>query len=304
LGKIAIVSNLVMDSIESFDGTKISSAGGPGCYCGLTARRFGFDVRLVTKVGHDYPLDYRESLEQNLIFIPAKSVTNSNTTQFNLIIKPNGRSLYLKSACVPIHKIDIEGIRTDCWLVSPVYDEVPADTLSAIAAARGDKNFVMLDPQGYMRIVKTKDGLIGYKNNISINLSGIDAIKADRDELFSLTGGKEGMNAVRQLNSKGIKFVITTDGKSIDLYHKDTHYWILTPQINTTDTTGAGDILSSAFCCAFIKENDPLWAICFAAGAVRSALETKKKGLLKIPSKSKIEQIATYFYNTINFAKF
>src|SRR5947208_13115335 len=42
--------------------------------------------------------------------------------------------------------------------------------------------------------------------------------------------------------------------------------------------------------CAYPREKDPLWAICFGAGAVRAALETRLTGLSKIPSKSKIEQ--------------
>jgi len=71
--------------------------------------------------------------------------------------------------------------------------------------------------------------------------------------------------------------------------------------IVTPDSTGAGDILSAAFSCIYVKEKDPLWAICFGAGAVRAALETRGIGLAKIPQMSKIEQSASYFYNTVGF---
>jgi sugar/nucleoside kinase (ribokinase family) len=71
--------------------------------------------------------------------------------------------------------------------------------------------------------------------------------------------------------------------------------------IDSPDSTGAGDILCAAFTCAYLREKDPLWAICFGAGAVRAALETKQVGLAKIPQMSKIEQSASYFYNTVGF---
>jgi pyridoxal/pyridoxine/pyridoxamine kinase len=73
--------------------------------------------------------------------------------------------------------------------------------------------------------------------------------------------------------------------------------------VDTPDFTGAGDILSAAFCCAYLKEKDPLWALCFSAGAVRAALETREMGLGKIPAISKIEQTASYFYNTVGFQR-
>ena len=69
------------------------------------------------------------------------------------------------------------------------------------------------------------------------------------------------------------------------------------------DFTGAGDILTAAFCCAYMKEKDPLWALCFSAGAVSAALETGEMGLGKIPAMSKIEQTASYFYNTVGFQR-
>jgi sugar/nucleoside kinase (ribokinase family) len=108
----------------------------------------------------------------------------------------------------------------------------------------------------------------------------------------------EGMQA---LQSKGIEFVVSTEHRVIHLLYEKTHYWIKMRDIDTPDSTGAGDILCAAFCCSYLKEKDPLWAICFGAGAVRAALETGQIGLAKIPAMSKIEQSASYFYNTVGF---
>lgn len=191
-------------------------------------------------------------------------------------------------------------MNVDCWLASPVIDEVQLDVLNAIKKNRGKKDFVMLDPQGYMRQVGS-NGQVTLFEKLDLDLSGITAIKVDSQEMSALTGGLQGVDGMKALLSRGVRFVVSTEHRVIHLYYEKMHYWIKMRDIDTPDSTGAGDILSAAFCCAYLKEKDPLWAICFGAGAVRAALETKEVGLAKIPSRSKIEQSASYFYNTVGF---
>ena len=171
--------------------------------------------------------------------------------------------------------------------------------MQAIKGSRGKKNFVMLDPQGYMRIA-AQDGTITFRDSLDIDLAGITAVKADSQELVALAG-ESGVDGMKILQSKGVEFVLATEHRTVRLLHKDMHYWIKLREVDTPDSTGAGDILSAAFACAWIKEKDPLWALCFAAGALRAALETKVAGLNKIPAMSKIEASASYFYNTVGF---
>lgn len=201
------------------------SLGGPGCYCGLTARRVSFDVTLATKIKKDF-LMYKRFL-----------------------------------------------------------------------------HFVMFDPHGYTKTVNSSGEIISV-DKLSVDLSGVSAIKADKTVLTLLTGGLEGVSATQYLQARAkIKFVISTQYRILHLLYNGMHYWIQLKDIDSPDSTGVGDILCAAFCCAYIKENDPLWALSFGAGAVRAALETRKRGLGKIPSKSKIEQSASYYYNTISFKR-
>lgn len=302
--KIAVLSHVVLDSIQDKEGRITKSLGGPACYCGLTAKQFRFEVILATKVGKDFPPPNMDFLRDNGITIKEYQVAQSPTTKFQLILNKNFRELSLLSKCVPLTVEDIQNIHTDCWLVSPVIDEVPPDVLAAIVKDNGKKgNFVMLDPQGYMRVVNSLSGRISLLDDLTLDLSGITAIKADKEELAALTGGLGGLEGMQFLQSiKSVKFVISTDDKFIHLLHNEMHYWIKL-DIDSPDSTGAGDILSAAFCCAYMREKDPLWAICFGAGAVRAALETKLTGLNKVPSKSKIEQNAYYYYGTIMFQK-
>lgn len=176
---------------------------------------------------------------------------------------------------------------------------MPENVLRSIILHGGKRDFVMVDPHGYTRTVNSS-GEIAPVDKLSVDLSGVNAIKADKTVLTILTGGLEGVSAMQYLQDRiKIKFVISTEYRIIHLLYRGMHYWIQLKDIDSPDSRGIGDILCAAFCCAYIKENDPLWALSFRAGAVRAALETRKRGLDKIPSKSKIEQSASYYYNTI-----
>jgi sugar/nucleoside kinase (ribokinase family) len=298
--KIAIASHIVLDRLKMNDGRMYEGIGGPPCYCGVTSRRFGFDVSLVTKTGRDLPGELYYTLQKNNIMLSDSVLVDSPTTKFLIISHGNSRDLKLQDKCEPITVEDIQKTKADCWLVSPVIDELPQDVLVEIKHNRGKKNFVMLDPQGYLRVVDDR-GWIVIRDKLDIDLSGINAIKVDNQEMAALTGGLRGLAGMRALNSRGVEFVIYTEDRIIHMLHDQTHYWLAMQEIDTIDSTGVGDILSASFSCAYIKEKDPIWAICFGVGAVKAALETRQIGIAKIPSMRDIEETASYLYNAIGF---
>lgn len=300
--RIGIASHIVLDTIKSADGSVTESVGGPPCYCGMIARKFGFGVSLATRVGRDFPQEMYRMLRDNDLILGDRQVSDAPTTRFRLASEGDSRRLVLNSKCDQLSADEIKDMKVDCWLASPVIDEVPESVLATIKQHRGKKDFIMFDPQGYMRTVDSK-GQVALKDRLELNLSGITAVKVDSQEMAALTGGLSGREGMLALQSKGVKFVVSTEHRIIHLLYEKMHYWIKMRDIDTPDSTGAGDILSAAFSCAYLKEKDPLWAICFGAGAVRAALETKEVGLAKIPQMSKIEQSASYFYNTVGFQK-
>jgi sugar/nucleoside kinase (ribokinase family) len=298
--KIAIASHIVLDRLKMNDGRMYESIGGPPCYCGITSRRYGFDVSLVTKTGRDLPGELYYMLQKNNIMLSDSVLVDSPTTKFLIISHGNSRDLKLQDKCDPITIDDIQKTKADCWLASPVIDELSQDVLIEIKHNRGKKNFVMLDPQGYLRLIDDQ-GWIVIRDKLDIDLSGINAIKVDNQEMAALTGGLRGLAGMHALNSRGVEFVIYTEDRIIHMLHNQTHYWLAMQEIDTTDSTGVGDILSASFSCAYIKEKDPIWAICFGVGAVKAALETRQIGIAKIPSMRDIEETASYLYNAIRF---
>jgi sugar/nucleoside kinase (ribokinase family) len=297
--KVGIASHIVLDTIKTGDDSA-QSLGGPACYCGITARRFGFEVELATKVGKDFPDVAQNILRDNNITLLDRNMTDSPTTRFTLEVDGESRRLSLTSRCDSLSKQDIVDMKVDCWIASPVIDEIPSPVLEAIKKNPGKKSFIMLDPQGYMRNVGS-DGMVTLKDSLDIDLASINAVKADRQELAALTGGLQGVEGMKALKARGVEFVLTTEHRAIHMLYKDMHYWIKLREIDTPDATGSGDILASAFTCAWMKEKDALWALCFGAGALRAALETGETGIVKIPAMSKIESSASYFYNTVGF---
>ncbi|MDE1815830.1 MAG: ribokinase [Thaumarchaeota archaeon] len=289
--KLGILSHCTVDEILR-DGQVVETPGGPAAYCGITAKNMKFDVALHTKVGPDFK--YVHDLENKGLFFPQNSYSNKPTTRFLLKILGTDRELYLKARCDPVEfgNSDVDG-----FIVSPVFDEVSEEILDQI---REDSNFLLLDPQGYLRRTDN-DGKI-YLEKTLLDMSKVTAIKTDPEEAFHLTGLRD-KEAMIALQKKGVKHVLYTNKQDITMLIKDRLYYLQIPNMKIGDTTGVGDIFCAAFACSYLKEKDSLWAICFAVGAAQAALETKATGLSKIPNSGSIQQNAAYLYNLVKFSQ-
>ena len=298
--KVCIASHVALDEIIDLEGEKTESLGGPVCYGSLLPKTFGFGAFAATKVGNDM-VEKTQLLKDCNIFLTENQIDKSNpTTKFRLVLnKEGGRQLFLKSSCSEISVEDF--VDCNAFLVSPIYEEISQNTLQKVVDKfRG--SFIMIDPQGFLRY-KNKEGLILNRKSIDLDLSGVTAIKADPEELSAITGGTASIEGMIKIRDKfNLQFVISTCENSIIFLHKNIVYTIKFKKIDSPDHTGLGDILATGFTCAYIKERDPLWAICFGAGSVIASLESKKKGVQKVPDKmNSIERFASYFYNTIKF---
>jgi sugar/nucleoside kinase (ribokinase family) len=298
--KICIASHVALDEIIDLRGEKTESLGGPVCYGSLLAKTFNFSTFAATRVGNDMVRKLQLLRDCN-IFLTENQIDKSNpTTKFRLILnKDSGRQLYLLSSCSEIKVNDF--VDSDALLLSPIFEEISQDTLRKVVDNYGDR-FIMIDPQGFLRY-ENSEGLILNRKRIDLDLKGVTAIKADPEELSALTGGTASIEGMIKLRDKfNLEFVISTGSNSIIFLHKNIVYTIKFKKIDSPDHTGLGDILATGFTCAYLKERDPLWAICFGAGSVISSLESKKTGVQKVPERMNlIERFASYFYNTVNF---
>ena len=286
--KVGIFSHCTMDTIV-YENEQYDAPGGPASYCSITARKQKHDVNLYTKFGSNYPLE--EFFNENKI-ITHNALSSKDTTKFRIELNDSDRKLFVENMCDKIDFIDNDD---DGTIISPVFDEISLETYSQI---KNSDNFTFLDPQGFLR-EKNSNNEVSLRNT-TLDLTNVNAIKMNPDELFALTG-LTGHDGIKQLQKLGIEYVIYTNKKEISLLVKDKLYTIFLPKMTLTDTTGIGDIFCSTFTCTMLKEKDFLWALSFAGGAAQSALESKAFGLEKVPEKNALESNGSYFYNIVEF---
>ncbi|MFQ5920830.1 MAG: ribokinase, partial [Nitrososphaerales archaeon] len=176
---VAVISHIPIDQIESRSKKTAISTGGPPSYCGLTAKELGFDVRLATKIGLDFPDEFKRLLAERGVRIPRRCVsTSSPSTRFKLVLKDDGRDLFLLARCDDITLEDIE-LDADACVVSPIINEVQKDVLAEIPK---HADFVFLDPQGFLRRVGEDQRIYIARTEMNLRKAGISAIKVDDEE--------------------------------------------------------------------------------------------------------------------------
>ncbi len=268
--KIALFSHCAIDTI-TIDGSNYEQIGGAACYGGLTAKKFKFDVELVTKFGSDFP--HKQYLTDNEINFD-NALSEKNTTKFSINIVGSDRTLILENQCEPI---EYAKINADGFIVSPIFHEISPETFEKI---KRDSNFLFLDPQGFLRQTNSEKEI--FLADADVDLSNVSAIKVNPEEAQHLVGSSN-IESLGLLQKKGVEHVILTNKTEVSMLVKDRIYSITLPNKKIYDTTGIGDIFCAAFCCTMLKEKDFLWALCFAGGAVQAALNSNDVGLLKIP---------------------
>jgi sugar/nucleoside kinase (ribokinase family) len=304
--KIGIFSHIVLDSIKDMEGFETESLGGPSCYGNVIAKTFNFNVVLFTKIGLDLDNEKLAYLNQNSIHLKPDQIDDKNpTTRFRLIMhRDGGRDLFLLSKCSPINTtfLDIGGL--DGIVLSPVIDEVSNDIFQILQQTKEKDRFIMLDPQGFLRNWNKDTSMISLKKQLlDVDIKAITAIKADENELSVLTNGIIGIEGMKLLRKKyNLDFIVSTSNNQVSLLHKKTVYTLDLKQRTNIDSTGLGDILTTGFTCSYLKEKDPLWGLCFGVGSVIGALDSKTRGLEKVPRKINIiERHASYYYNSVKF---
>ena len=285
--KLSIFSHCALDTIH-LEGNSYEQIGGAASYCGIMAREFKFDVDLFTKFGSDFPTQYFDQNKINLI----NSESAKNTTKFSISISGSDRTLKLENECDPI---DYSNVKADGHIVSPIFHEISDDVFKKI---KDDSNFLLVDPQGFLRQKDSKNNIILKKTDL--DLSDVTAIKINPEEGENIVSGSHD-EMMLALQKKGIEYVLLTNKSNVSLLVKNRVYSLKLPNKNIHDTTGIGDIFCSAFTCTMLKEKDFLWALCFAAGSAQAALESNNVGLQKIPKKGMVENNASYFYNLVDF---
>ncbi len=107
---IVIVGHFAIDTISSQETTHArTTLGGPATYVSVAAARLGAKVSVISKVGKDFPAEYRNWLQHNNVDLSGlKQAETGVTTRFSLEYQAAWkRRLQLKARAPPITASDI-----------------------------------------------------------------------------------------------------------------------------------------------------------------------------------------------------
>jgi sugar/nucleoside kinase (ribokinase family) len=277
-----IAGHIVIDEIiDSQDqNSPRTSLGGPASYSSLALSSLGFKANIVSKVGEDFPIDYSNFLSAKTGLDIRRFVTkNEKTTRFKIDRSLEPRKMWLLAKCKNLSTLDFElsseaeQSRPKALIVNGVAGEISLSLLDRIAK---EFDYVFVDSQGFVRrFSKLKE--VEMRSGLDISsLSGVDFLKADRTELSAWTGLNDTEASIRQL-SKFVSNIILTSGPGFtEIFEGKNLKWrTKPPQVEITDTTGAGDIFLAVFGAMFSQTEKIRDSISLAICATSIALETK-----------------------------
>lgn len=267
-------------------GTFYMNPGGKGANQAIAAARLGAEVTLISKIGYDlFGLQaleiYRsEKINTEFIFTDQKSpsgvaLISVDSYGENSIIVAPGASRSLSTEDIDKAKSKLE--EADIILMQL---EVPIETVeyaATIAKSYGKK--VILNPAPAV-----------LSNSF---LSCVHTILPNRIEAEMLSGIKvideeSAWRAAKAIGEKGIENVVITLGKD-GAYVKEKEEYTMIPakEVETIDTTGAGDVFCGAFS-VYLSENHTLTESVEFANAAAALAVTRMGAQSAIPYKREI----------------
>ena len=268
-------------------GTFYMNPGGKGANQAIAAARLGAEVTLISKIGYDlFGLQaleiYRsEKINTEFIFTDQKSpsgvaLISVDSYGENSIIVPPGASRSLSTEDIDKAKSKLE--EADIILMQL---EVPIETVeyaATIAKSYGKK--VILNPAPASVL----------SNSF---LSCVHTILPNRIEAEMLSGinvidDESAWRAAKAIGEKGIENVVITLGKD-GAYVKEKEEYTMIPakEVETIDTTGAGDVFCGAFS-VYLSENHTLTESVEFANAAAALAVTRMGAQSAIPYKREI----------------
>lgn len=207
-------------------------AGGTVSYAARTAAAFGLRVGLLTSAAVDEPL-----LDTLRPYAEIRSLPAAETTTYENIYGPTGRTQYVRGVAAPIRPEDIPADWLDAPLVhlAPIAGEVDPQ----VAHSFHDKT-VLLTLQGWLRRWEA-DGRVHFRRWFDA-----DILKSVNIAVFSEEDIVEAPDMEAAFAASVDHLLLTRAEKGGTYYHKGTPTNYSTPRVELVNATGAGDVFAAA----------------------------------------------------------
>jgi len=248
--------------------------GGPASYCSIMTSRFCDNVQLYTSHSDDFLFD--QIFEDHSI---GKYVSKSrHTTVFENIYQDEGRIQYMHSRA---DDLEVNEIRSDVYpdimMLCPIANEVLIEENIKISG----EILVAAPLQGWLRTFD-EDGRVLPSRPEPNNLSRLDIGILSDDDMEGLP------SLLDQLVAQIPLLVVTSGHDGADIYHEGRVITLPAFPSDVVDLTGAGDVFSASFICAYFESRDIIRSVAFAHSAASLSIEAQ--GLSGLPS---LDQILT-----------
>jgi hypothetical protein len=245
--------------------------GGTPSFSGLTARALDYTPGIVTAAGDDLNLSKLEG-------VPLRRRPSGESTTFENLYDPKGRTQYLRGRAGPLAAADvpIEWLRAPIVHLAPMAQEVDPALAGDFAGS-----FVGVTPQGWLREWDAEGRVT---NDPAAWTSAEQVLGLATAVVTSLEDLQGDWAVAEQWARWGRTLVVTRGAEGCTVFVRGEGVRdFLAPQVEQMDPTGAGDIFAAAFFINYYETGDP-WASARFANQV-GALSVTRVGLEGVPSR-------------------
>lgn len=265
---LTLIGHVAIDRVITSQGEKLQLGGSPTYFC-LVSELLGYQPKVITKVGRDFPEKYIRQLRETGVDVGGFISADLKTTRFILDYRRSERQLSVESVCDKI-QVPSDFTDDDAVIIAPIIGEISSNIKERI----GD-SINAFDPQGFLRKVH-ENGAITLTNWLDRDLiQKIHVLKSSENELGFLTS-RNLVNGLKYLRKVGVEVPIVTSGEKGAHILTDSGLFNIPPYSQTTfiDSTGAGDCFLSGFFSAYVKGDDPLWCGAVGSATASAVVET------------------------------
>lgn len=263
---IGVVGSTTIDKIIAVDHSTVKM-GGVTVYAGITYRRHGIPVFVVSNLGEqDQEVICKLQAEDIQVF----SSKSDLSTYFINDTRGDNRCQELLQRAAPITTGQIQPIfdRVDCLHLGPLH---PIDIEAGVLNSLHNSNLkIFLDVQGYTRMVKNKKVYRSVSNRITAGLTIAHIVKANEAEYNAVLAFFQITLAELMQHFKIEEFVVTlgrkggfVQNRNGEIFHYDA------AMVKTlADPTGAGDVFLASYIVSRFADNKNIADACVYAAEI------------------------------------
>ena len=244
--------------------------GGAVLYSAVLAREFGLSAAIVTSAREEFPF------KKIIGNIRVKNIISRENTQFQNNYLLEKRQQYVKAHAdkIDFSKIPREWLKSKIVLLAPIFREF----LSFPQIF--ESSFIGCNLQGWIREKDENGRIREVKEWNHFNLSGLDLVVFSDEEVKKSSW---------DYFASRVKYVAVTSGSN-GVYISVSGKWSRIPSFssNSVDTTGAGDVWSSAFM-IFLQETKDI-ILSGNIANVAAGLSIEGIGFSKIPNRDVVQR--------------